>query len=91
MTTSKFEHFAPNTTFTPAKPESAQLLKQKIPAADRVVPLGCANGGEKYQHACAGQIQSWIYQGADGATHVAVTVWYACNGHMEILSDVVVP
>ena len=72
-------------------PEVLKALMAEIPGILHILDAGSGGevGGDSNEHACPGQLEHWIYAGEDG-THVAWTVWYSCENHLEILSDVVV-
>lgn len=79
-------------THEAASPDVLQAFKAQVPGVVEILQSGSGGdvNAESDAHACPGHLQHWIYSGSDGHTHVAWTVFYSCEGLLEILSDVAV-
>ena len=87
--------WGPGTTFTPAPidPDALEALRKAL-GIKSINAIGCVaadTASSDSGHACPGQVHSDHYWGADGHIHVAVSVWYSCDSHLEIIADVVIP
>jgi hypothetical protein len=90
--------FTIDTRFSSVRPAVEKALREKRNSADvlvigamyaeGVIPAGPAGGTLRATECTSGVIYTDIYQGADGHLYVGVSVWYECEGYLEILGEV---